>query len=954
MGNEVFDIIQDCKGYIWFATNHGICKFNGYEFITPRDTSSLVGTEAFVPAEDDEGNIWFGRLDKSIWIIEKDVVRPWRYNHLLKLYKDKFSFIDNLTIDTNGTVWIALGTYGLLVVEKDGQHQVIREWNHKNLLITRVANKIVFAQQNAAAEEGVLLGSNEFTDILLFQNGNTTKIDQVSNKSTALENFYSAWLLENNEILVCSSGKVIHLKDRRIVSSFSSGINAPKIIQTEDGNLLIASYRGSNPGLFLYKSIAHFKEGNGENILPGYLVCDILCDAEGGWWVATRERGILYCKNPDIDVYDTSTGFSSSNVMRLTSDHEKNIYAGIWPKQVWKINASNHQAECISTDEGPEYETWALFYDTVQQTLWRSKPLEYFENDQWKLISGYNSAGQEGSLIAKEITSDPSHKYLWASSTFGFYKIDVPSYKVTYIRGENNQLMYQRTFSITADHNGNIWVATIDGLRIWKDDHYELPFFRHPALRFLVSDLEFLPDSSLAIGFSGGGVLVRRPDGLLSYLTVDEGLSSNLITKVKSGLTGDIYACSDFGLNHLTKSKNNLWDVETITLKQGLPSNLVNDLTLLDNELWVATAKGLVHLKNTPKRYNVSTPLLESFIVNSRDTSYQENIQMPFDRNNITIVFHSLHYRSEGNILYRYRFSTEDSLYTYTTSRQVNFLTLSPGYYKLEIQAQNEDGGWSQVLPLSFFILQPWWKSWWFITLVFSGIVLILVMIIKVRLKTIKNRAEVRNKIKDLEMAALRAQMNPHFIFNCLGSIQQFIAENDSASATRYLARFAKLVRLSLHSSVDGKHSLMEEIEMLDNYLALEQMRFKGKFGYKIENNSILNPEEIFIPPMLVQPFVENAILHGMKNKSNDGLITIDLDQKENSLIVTVSDNGPGFAHDEQDNTKSYKSLGIALTKRRLNILSQASTVSNFTSENLVGPDNKVIGSRVIMQIPVD
>ncbi len=196
--------------------------------------------------------------------------------------------------------------------------------------------------------------------------------------------------------------------------------------------------------------------------------------------------------------------------------------------------------------------------------------------------------------------------------------------------------------------------------------------------------------------------------------------------------------------------------------------------------------------------------------------------------------------------------------------------------------------------------------------------------------------------------------MNPHFIFNCLGSIQQFIAENDPQSATRYLARFAKLVRLSLHSSVDGKHSLAEEIEMLDNYLALEKMRFKGRFDYTIDTASDIDPDEIHIAPMLIQPFVENAVMHGVKDKKGDGLITIDFSLHEKSLCVSVSDNGPGFSTASYKEKSDHKSVGMALTQNRLDLLSGSHNGHQYHQLNQTAPDGKVLGARVTVEMPVE
>jgi anti-sigma regulatory factor (Ser/Thr protein kinase) len=212
-------------------------------------------------------------------------------------------------------------------------------------------------------------------------------------------------------------------------------------------------------------------------------------------------------------------------------------------------------------------------------------------------------------------------------------------------------------------------------------------------------------------------------------------------------------------------------------------------------------------------------------------------------------------------------------------------------------------------------------------------------------------KQKTEQKFKDLEAAALRAQMNPHFIFNCLGSIQHFITEHDTASASKYLSNFARLVRLALHSSVDGRHSLQDEIDMLDNYLGLERLRFGDKFTYSIQVDPNVEKDEIYFPPLLIQPFVENALVHGMKNKTEGGRITVAFSQDKNVINVSVTDNGPGFSVGKRSlDSSGHRSVGMTLTKNRLEILSSN---ESFSMVSIVSEDGSNIGTQVNIVIPV-
>ena len=944
-GNDVFDIVQDDIGYLWFATDQGICRFNGYEFIRPVDTSAFAGNEAFVPTKDKNGRIWFARLDASIWFIERDSVKAYQYNDTIDLYRQKFGILDQLGIEDDGTLWLAFPGFGFLVIGPNGSHHIVKGSSRHNFLFTRVGNKMIFAFQVNSKQ----VKPGDTLDFLQMRDDQIIILTQSILKDY-WNNLSGAWTMSNQEVICYFDDNFINFNFHNPPSIISTTIFPEKTVQFKNGNVLIASHSGKNNGLHFFKSYEHFKRQDATNLLPDYFVTDILQDKEGGWWAATRNAGVLYCKNPSIDIYDIESGFASSNILRLAYDGGQHIYVAVKPMEVWKINTIIESASRLPSLSIANEEMIDLFYDTIHQFLWNSTPLKYLENGKWKLFTHLSINKTQG-LYVKEISGSPAGQFLWCSASLGFYKIEIPSYEYSFQRRSDNKTQI-RTFSVTQDLQDNVWVATLSGLKLWKDGNYHPPTFSHEALRFPVRDTELLPDGSLAITPRGGGILIKTPEGALTQITVKEGLTTNFINKLVSTSKGELFACSQEGLSRLIKS-NGKWEVININKKQGLPANLVNDVTVIGEEIWVATSNGLARIKERFPIHPVSAPLLEEFIVNDQLTTYKEGLTLPHDKNNINIKFLSIHFRSEGDIMYRYRL-LPDTSFALTKIRQVNFPGLQHGHYSLEVQALNENAEWSKSEIWTFAIKPPWWKTAWFYGLLGLIVVTGSSQIINQRIKTIKKETAVSHKIKDLEKAALRAQMNPHFIFNCLGSIQQFIVENDKDSATRYLTRFAKLVRLSLHSSVDGHHTLSEEIEMLDNYLALEQMRFKEQFSYEIRAGQITDHNEITFPPMLIQPFVENAIIHGVRNLPYKGAIVVEFLLKGNMLNVLVTDNGRGITAEDQTPIKAHKSIGTSLTKRRLDLLTGPSTEHNFRLENIIEPDGRIAGTQTRIQIPVE
>ncbi|MEO6759505.1 MAG: histidine kinase, partial [Saprospiraceae bacterium] len=494
----------------------------------------------------------------------------------------------------------------------------------------------------------------------------------------------------------------------------------------------------------------------------------------------------------------------------------------------------------------------------------------------------------------------------------------------------------------------------------WRDGHYDLPPFSHPALRFQARNVEMLPPAAgggMVISLRGAGLLIRDQNGRFTHLTTKDGLTADWLSDLDISPEGVIYACSNTGLNILTRPPDGHWRIETFTAKHGLPSNRVNDVALLGNEIWVATDQGIARFREKPAPVPIPAPFLEKFVVNNRDTVFAEHLHLAHDQNNIALRFFALHFRSGGIISYRYRLLGGDTSVVYTHTREVNFANLSPRIYTFEVQAQNEDGQWSEPSRWSFEIRPPWWATWW--CRAFVGVILAVALWLfyRSRVRQIRRDAALREKVRDLETAALRAQMNPHFIFNCLQSIQAFIARNDRDAAASYLARFAKLVRLALHGSVNGQHSLSEEMAMLENYLYLEQLRFGDKFEFVIHTEPGLDPEDITLPPLLVQPFVENALVHGLKGRENGGRVEVFFSKKGDLMEVVVTDNGTGFSNEKDESKaglRSHKSVGMMLTQKRLDLLVGVSNSgeARLARETMRDVNGTAIGACVRILIP--
>ena len=282
-----------------------------------------------------------------------------------------------------------------------------------------------------------------------------------------------------------------------------------------------------------------------------------------------------------------------------------------------------------------------------------------------------------------------------------------------------------------------------------------------------------------------------------------------------------------------------------------------------------------------------------------------------------------------------------------------SFTNLSPGVYLLRVKASNNDGLWNpKAKELTIIITPPFWKSWWAITL----IIIALAVGGAYLLKIIKEQIKFREKTIELEQRLLLSQMNPHFIFNALTAIQSYIFRNDPKSAGKYLASFAKLVRLILENSRTKYTTIGKEVKTLEHYLELQSLRFDEKFDFKIEVDPDIERESMTIPPMLTQPFIENAIEHGIINISDKGNITIRYLLRDDLILIEVEDDGIGINRAmeiQKPGQKDHVSLATKISKERLenlNKLEKGKIVMEIIDLSTI--DNSLHGTKVTFKIP--
>jgi hypothetical protein len=343
----------------------------------------------------------------------------------------------------------------------------------------------------------------------------------------------------------------------------------------------------------------------------------------------------------------------------------------------------------------------------------------------------------------------------------------------------------------------------------------------------------------------------------------------------------------------------------------------------------------------------------------------QENLVLPSHYNTIAFYYRGICLTNPDKVLYQRKLEGLEKEWSTPSSEDYSkYANLAPGNYTFKFRSCNNEGIWnSKETSFAFRIKPPFYLTWWFLLFAALLVFAIIYIIFMLRIYNIKKKQRIefdrKVEMSKVELKALRAQMNPHFIFNSLNSIQHYIFNSKSEEAIKYLSKFARLVRLILNNSDKPTVTVGEDLDALRLYLELEQMRFEEKFDYEIIVDGSVDVDYDIMPPLLMQPYVENAILHGLNPMPVKGKLTIRLSSKNNFLICTITDNGIGRERSAEIKRTmpfiKHKSLGMKITEDRLKILNEInSSQLSVIINDLKDANNRPLGTQVELFVPLN
>jgi hypothetical protein len=922
---------------MWFATDHGISRFDGYSFKNYATGDGLTHNTVFGFFEDVHHRIWMRIFDGTLCYLEKGAIHKYAHNDSLQRFLGKH-FIQDFGIDAAGDLWFMCIRSPMGLFRQD----------HISGRIERVKLKPGYS--------GFIreLGGNKFIAGIDLDNDADT-----ANPNDKIEYADHTWLLnvkkktfsgrmivraaraESGHYLFSYESELTEFAKGQIVKRVSLDPNPVAYLCTDKKN----NFWVCGPGLIQYNSSSVFYS-------DGY-INSVQQDSRGNFWLASAEKGVLFV--PDMRVRGLKPG--EMDELCLLTQFENRLYLTDRKSKLSILNLGA-SGPCLPIVGGFGTDGWVmhdLFVDKQHRMLFLGSvgyPIDKF---------------QEGNFFTSTTLKIKLNFFT------GFNRSLITNKEKLYMAGNNGWAMGDWTgrcpyianrdegFSdfcstICLDSSGIIWIGANDGL-FWFHNGRTQRFHPEDSLfHQRITDIECTPEGLVVVSTRGSGVIVIDKKRWYS-IRATNGLTTDLCGRLAIG-ENLFWVCSNKGLNRVTikQGKKDLeFVVTSIQSDHGLPSNLVNDAIFYGDLLILATGKGLAWFNTKNFTLNAYVPPVYIDEVSANQRILNASSELSYNETNLSFGFIGLLYNKPGKVQYRYRLEGYEEEWHYTQERKVRYFNLPDGTYRFAVSAMNENGLWNlRPATFLFYIPKHFSETWWFRTLIFLATLTLFLLALRYYLEQRRLRERITSGMLLAELKTLRSQMKPHFIFNSLSSIQHFIIEREEESAHLYLSRFSDLMRKILENTQKNTISLAREIETLELYLSLEKLRFGENFEYRIVVAPDIIADAIEVPPMLIQPYAENAIWHGLLPKKENARLSLRFFMEDKTILVCeIKDNGVGRKQAaEKQQGRTHSSTGMKNIEERIAILNRVSdTPISVTIIDLYDELGYASGTKVILKL---
>ncbi|MEI6142120.1 MAG: two-component regulator propeller domain-containing protein [Mariniphaga sp.] len=950
--STVYGLIQDKNGLVWFATSNGMSNFDGIHFTTLRIHDGLNSNSIISLVEGKNGEIYIGNYEKGI-----NVLRDGHIENYCKKIKGKNFATSYLLLDT---------------LEHGGQKlYAYRSWGSINIFHEKIGDKR--------------------SDYTLPMNQHVVKLEQLKNgqmvalTTEGLSEFIGDSLKKLNisglpempiyclskgnddDYYLGTRGAIYRIIKGSVVQRFKIDLDGNNdvvsVLTDKNGNIWFSIM---NRGFYLIpKSSENFIDIGSKMKLQNTLVNNFLEDTEGNIWVSTFGKGVYCLNNLYLKNFNENDGLSNNNIYSMVKERTGKLIIGTF-------NGIN------IFDNGK----FSPLNSNTRKTL--TENINNISNINGQIyvcgafggsdIINLNDKGIKFHLLVYSAfcrTSDGDYLFgNWDNSISVCHDINHINSELSkkYIFGDRTNV--NRINFIFEDSQKNVWIGT--GLGLCKltpntgksglKDWNKRLFPSDPVLNSKITSI--YQDSHNRVWITsekGIGVYDPNKDSIKTITSL-KGFDFSSSTSIASDNKMRIWVGNMKGLYLIDNESVKFMNTQT-----GLPSDEVFSLCYdkKNDELNIGTSNGMSVLnvklfdsyRNPPPKVKIT-----KFAVGDSVFMDPNYLILKPDQNHIVISFKALSYSSPGSVRYKYVLNGDS---TETDLDFLDFRSLDHGSYKLTIVAKCQNSVWGKPCNINFEI-KPWYyETYWFRLGMLLLSVLISILFISWRWELqnqkIRNELELSERINELKHQALSAMMNPHFIFNALNSVQYLINSKRNEEANDYVSMMARLIRKNLDTAGNGFILISEEVARLKLYLDLEKLRFQESFTYEVFTGDGIDPGSVQLPNMIVQPFVENTLWHGIINSGNTGKVTISFTFEDinvdsvisKSLIIKISDNGIGINEARKHKAEDHISKGIQIIEERLKLLSTKMDLPKpIMLEDLSNRNSNSHGTEVIISLP--
>lgn len=882
--NIIYDAIQDSQDFIWFATSKGVCRIDGSQIknIVSVNYASRPASNLY---EDCFGRIWYQDFNGNIFYIKNDVIH--------KFQKDK----------ANGFLRFGFINNKLFIASKNS----INIYDSANFdLIKSVPVDLKDIKQTIVFEDQFYIVGKKI--IGFDTKGNSHEIKLPKDHST--NNVAPLLVVNNNELLIFSKyyNYYYKIKNRKI-RVFNSPIESNFIqnIVSINGDLWICSTNGVH------------KYNVENNSLKKYFddinISSVLKTKTNKYWFSTLDTGMKLVN--DIESQFIKTAYMPTKLL-ATADH---LYFGNIKDEILRLDEFNH-SKLVHKGNSNHYIHTA-----------------HIESDDQILVSSsqfviHNKGKIHSSPISvKDIFKlDEKYYLLSATSWSGVIYFD-PTIKSSfddYFSGlstrEENGIYFKTIIDV---EDGKSCVYNPKDQTIYFITNYGLKSYRDNKLKIIQNQSDI---TLVKVAVVADKVFCIEDNEVVYNLTKDDNLVTyNFPNNFKnSGIIrirchqNELFLVKEDGIYSYDVLENSVTKILRLSKNTEF-----SDITKIKNTYYVALSEGIIQSKKHLLTSENVKLYLNAIYVNNQLSNLSQLQSLKYNQNNLEINFNIASETLETGYKLFYRINDTNWETLSNTAQSLKLTSLSYGKHELQLQLVNGDEKFRKNILI--VIDYPIWFKWWFIVLITLIACALIFMYFKFRIKAINKRnrqaiekIRLEKHLNQSKLKALKSQMNPHFFFNALNTLQSYILDNDKNNAIKYLSKFSKLTRTILEMSDKDYVNLSEEINTLTIYLDIEQSRFSSDFQYHIHIDEHLITSELYIPSLLLQPHIENSIKHGLLHKEGEKCIEINLTDKEDYILISIEDNGIGRKRSGELNAiknQNHKSFATESLQQRIDLI---------------------------------